>query len=72
MYCQPDAGHPPAFQQLQEEFVDVDWIRSGLRDLAQRKLLVLGENYRILMAHPFSSVPMIIRVFFCIALSLTR
>ena len=51
-------GDSPTFAQLQDEFMDSDWIRSGLRDLAQRKLLVLGEDDLILMAHPFSSVPL--------------
>ena len=51
-------GHAPTFAQLQEQFMDSDWIRSGMRDLAQRKLLVLGEDDQILMAHPFSAVPM--------------
>ncbi len=51
-------GRCPTFQQLQDEFKDIDWIRSGLRDLAQRKLLALGEDDQILMAHPFSSVPL--------------
>ena len=51
-------GHAPTFAQLQEQFIDSEWIRSGLADLAQRKLLVLGQEYQILMAHPFSAVPM--------------
>ena len=51
-------GHAPTFQQMQDEFIDGDWIRAGLRELAQRKLLVLGAEDQILMAHPFSSVPL--------------
>ena len=51
-------GYAPTFAQLQEQFMDSDEIRTGLRELAQRKLLVLGAEDQILMAHPFSSVPL--------------
>ncbi len=51
-------GESPTFEQLQDEFMDRDLIRAGLRDLAERKLLALGEGDQIVMAHPFSTVPM--------------
>ena len=51
-------GYAPTFAQMQEQLMDSDEIRAGLRELAQRKLLVLGADDQILMAHPFSSVPL--------------
>ena len=52
-------GHPPSFDDLAPE-VDTEpaSVAAGLRELAAARHLVLDAVGRIVMAHPFSSVPM--------------
>lgn len=52
-------GHPPSFDELAPD-VDTDpaAVAAGLRELAAARHLVLDSVGRIVMAHPFSAVPM--------------
>lgn len=52
-------GRPPGIDQLAEEFrVDEVAVRLSLRALAQARHLVLDERDSVVMAHPFSTVPL--------------
>lgn len=57
--CFADDGRPPAADQLAHE-LDVDEVdvHSGLRALAKARHLVLDERDNVVMAHPFSAVPL--------------
>lgn len=54
-----ERGHPPSFDELAPE-VDADpsAVAACLRELATARHLVLDSVGRIVMAHPFSAVPM--------------
>lgn len=53
------SGSPPLRARLREAFGSSDEeIRAGLRELSIRKLVVLDQDEEILMAHPFSALPM--------------
>ena len=52
-------GRPPGTDALAEQFrVDRATVTEGLRDLAHARHLVMDEQDRILMAHPFASIPL--------------
>lgn len=52
-------GRPPGTDALAEQFrVDQATVTEGLRDLAHARHLVMDEQDRILMAHPFASIPL--------------
>jgi hypothetical protein len=52
-------GRPPDVGRLAtERDVDRPAVRSALRRLAQARHLVLDQHDRILMAHPFSAIPL--------------
>jgi hypothetical protein len=52
-------GHPPELGELAEQLsIEPDLVRGGLRRLAESRHLVLDDEDRIVMAHPFSSVPL--------------
>jgi hypothetical protein len=54
-----DTGHPPHLGSLAEVFAEpVEVISAGLRKLAAARHLVLDEHDAIVMAHPFSAVPL--------------
>jgi Alkylmercury lyase len=54
-----DAGRPPAPGELAKSLgVGEDEVRAGLRRLAAARHVVLGGDDVIVMAHPFSSVPL--------------
>jgi hypothetical protein len=53
------AGRAPSVSELADRFgVDVSEVRPGLAELAEARHLVLGSDGEIVMAHPFSQVPM--------------
>jgi hypothetical protein len=53
------AGQAPTVRELAEQFGLAEAsIRAGLRELAAGRHLVLDDQDRIVMAHPFSSVPL--------------
>jgi alkylmercury lyase-like protein len=54
-----DTGRPPTVEDLAERLnLDVVAVRTGLTELARSRHLVLDEAGRIVMAHPFSAVPL--------------
>lgn len=54
-----DKGHPPTFDELAAaQDADAKAVVAGLRALAAQRHLVLDEVGRIVMAHPFSTVPL--------------
>jgi Alkylmercury lyase len=54
-----ETGLEPTVAWLATELpAGADVVRTGLRRLAEQRHVVLGEGDRILMAHPFTSVPM--------------
>jgi Alkylmercury lyase len=54
-----ETGLDPTVEWLAAELgTDEDTVRLGLRRLAEQRHVVLGPDDRILMAHPFTSVPM--------------
>lgn len=54
-----DHGSAPSSGQLAEKLgSDESAIQQGLVELAKARYLALGENFQILMAHPFSSIPL--------------
>jgi hypothetical protein len=54
-----ETGLEPTVALLAHELAaDEDTVRQALRRLAELRHVVLGEGDRILMAHPFTSVPM--------------
>lgn len=53
------AGRPPSADDLAAHLtLDVAAVRAGLAELARARHLVLDEAGQIVMAHPFSAVPM--------------
>jgi hypothetical protein len=53
------SGRPAETDDLAEEFaVDIATVRAGLAELAHARHLVLDESGQIVMAHPFSAVPL--------------
>lgn len=53
------SGRAPTFKELAHQFTaDEATIRTGLLDLADARHLVLDDADQIVMAHPFSSVPL--------------
>lgn len=53
------SGAAPAIGELAERLaLDVPTVRAGLAELADARYLVLDETGRIVMAHPFSAVPL--------------
>src|SRR6476646_5590426 len=54
-----ERGHPPSFDDLAPD-VDTEpsMVAAGLRELAATRHLVLDRVGRIVMAHPFSALPM--------------
>ena len=53
------SGRPPRADHLAEQLaVDVATVRAGLAELARVRHLVLDESGQIVMAHPFSAVPL--------------
>ena len=59
-------GRPPGTEALAEQFrVDQATVTEGLRDLANARHLVMDEQDRILMAHPFASIPLGFAVMGC-------
>jgi hypothetical protein len=54
-----ETGHAPGRRELAEQLsVDVQAVGFGLVELARARHLVLDEQGHIVMAHPFSSVPL--------------
>jgi len=54
-----DTGRPPDTAGISKELgLEPDTIQLGLRRLAEERHLVLDDQGRILMAHPFSAVPL--------------
>jgi hypothetical protein len=54
-----DHGSAPDPTQLVEILdSDLSSVREGLSELAQARQIVLGENFQIVMAHPFSAIPL--------------
>jgi len=54
-----DTGRAPTLLQLREALSSGEVeVRSGLRELSQRKLVVLDEQDQICMAHPCSARPL--------------
>ena len=52
-------GRPPGTDALAAQLrVDQATVTAGLRDLAHARHLVMDEQDRILMAHPFASIPL--------------
>jgi Alkylmercury lyase len=52
-------GRPPAIADLCEQLRDDDAaVRAGLRQLAENRHLVLDQQDHVVMAHPFSAVPL--------------
>lgn len=52
-------GTAPNSAQLAEIFSsDIPSVRNGLSELARSRHVVLDENFHILMAHPFSALPL--------------
>jgi len=52
-------GHPPAFDDLAAaQDADAPAVVAGLRELAAQRHVVLDDLGRIVMAHPFSAVPL--------------
>lgn len=52
-------GRAPEAVDLAEQLrVDVDEVHTGLQELARARHLVLDQDDRIVMAHPFSAVPL--------------
>jgi Alkylmercury lyase len=52
-------GRPPRADGLAEQLaLDIATVRSGLAELARARHLVLDESGQIVMAHPFSAVPL--------------
>ncbi len=52
-------GTPPGQDALAAELAEpVEVVRAGLRELAAARHLALGERDEIVMAHPFSAVPL--------------
>jgi hypothetical protein len=52
-------GRPPRTDDLAERLaLDVATVRAGLAELARARHLVLDRAGQILMAHPFSAVPL--------------
>lgn len=52
-------GRAPALEQLAAAVsMDVHQVRAGLRSLAEDRHVVLGDDDRVLMAHPFSTIPL--------------
>ncbi len=53
------AGHAPDTLELAAGFgVDASDIRAGLRQLAEDRHIVLGDDETIVMAHPFAATPL--------------
>ena len=53
------SGRPPQMHDLAERLAsDVPTVSTGLKELAAARHLVLDELGRIIMAHPFSAVPL--------------
>ena len=54
-----DTGRAPRLDQLTRELYEsVTTIRAGLRELAAARHVVLDEHDVIVMAHPFSAIPL--------------
>lgn len=54
-----ETGRPPDVDHLAEQLtLDVAAVRAGLIELARSRHLVVDEAGRIVMAHPFSAVPL--------------
>jgi Alkylmercury lyase len=54
-----DTGAPPSTRDLANALmVEPDIVDAGLHDLARARHIVLDRGTRIVMAHPFSSIPM--------------
>ncbi|TCO52280.1 organomercurial lyase [Actinocrispum wychmicini] len=54
-----DTGRPPTTEDLTERFgQSPETVQLGLRRLADTRHLALGADGRILMAHPFSAIPL--------------
>jgi hypothetical protein len=52
-------GRAPSLEQLAATVnADVEQVRVGLRSLGEDRHVVLGEDDQVLMAHPFSTVPL--------------
>src|SRR5687767_10415771 len=52
-------GRAPAAAELADHMMlDVEAVRAGLTELARARHLVLGQGSQIVMAHPFSAVPL--------------
>lgn len=49
---------PQVMELVQELAANEPWVRTTLRELAAARHLVLDDEDRIVMAHPFSSVPL--------------
>jgi hypothetical protein len=50
-------GAAPSKERLALDLsLDIDQIKSGLKELDQQRHLVIDDEFRIVMAHPFSSV----------------
>jgi len=57
--CFAATGRPPSASDLAAQFgAGSEQIEQGLRELADGRHLVLGEHGQIVMAHPFSAVPL--------------
>lgn len=54
-----DSGSAPDLTHLVEILgSDLSSVHEGLSELAQARQIVLGESFKILMAHPFSVIPL--------------
>ena len=54
-----ETGRAPGADELAGQFgVEAPVVAAGLEELARARHLVLGEQGQIVMAHPFSSVPL--------------
>ena len=54
-----ETGHAPGRRDLADQLsLDAQAVGAGLKELARARHLVLDEHGQIVMAHPFSSVPL--------------
>ena len=56
-----DLGNAPSVTQISKYFeISEDQVRGELLKLAEARHIAINDEFEILMAHPFSSIPLVL------------